>query len=692
MTLLAPPQSTQRAPCDTECYPNYWLFGIQLGPTVWQCEAAGQGARLAQADRDRIIWLLDNVPIWTFNGLNYDNWLIAAAAVAGMSVEQLKAINDKIIIERVKPWQLNLPRWQPKDHIDVMEVIPGAGGQKYKAGMIHYKTMRDLPYSPDAHLDAEQMRQVRIYNANDLGQLAALAQAVAPQIRLREKLTERYRIDLRSKSDAQVAEAVLKHRCEQALGRSIGKTQIDMNLRFRYDPPSYLQFKSPVLLELLAVATGGDFHIGRSKKGDGLAILGPDELSAYKFEMGDLPLTAGIGGMHSREKCSSHVADHDTMIVDIDVEAYYPSMMLNAGAWPEALGKQFLIEFRSIKDERVAAKELVAKLEAEGYTSSIEYDDASVTNSGGKIMINGTFGKTLSLFGPLSAPKMGIQTTLTGQLSLLLLIEWLHEAGIQVVSVNTDGVVTKFPRNRRIAMLAVVKRWEDAVQLKMEHNEYKALYSANVNNYMAVTAKGKVKRKGQYAKTDLIGKKAPDVEICADACAEFVAHSTPVEVTILSCSDIRKFVAIKNVAGGAAKMLGDGPRQGVKVAEMIPRLLAHGWTKKGSRWVTSGNWYADAGPEFAQSGAAPILAAEAYSQTFAPQVREEIGKVIRYYYGTNAPGPIVYASGKKAGDLVSDSWGAQPCMVLPDELPADIDYAWYIEKANQMLRECGAIV
>jgi len=159
----------------------------------------------------------------------------------------------------------------------------------------------------------------------------------------------------------------------------------------------------------------------------------------------------------------------------------------------------------------------------------------------------------------------------------------------------------------------------------------------------------------------------------------------------LAAFELHDFVAIKNVAGGAAKMLGDGPRQGVKVAEMIPRLLAHGWTKKGARWNKNPE-LAELEPAYSNGVGEPILAAEAYALTFAPQVREEIGKVIRFYYGTNAPGPIVYASGKKAGDLVSDSWGAQPCMVLPDELPTDIDYAWYINKANQMLRECGAIV
>lgn len=664
--------STPRAPCDTECYPNYWLFGIQLGPTVWQAEAAGPGARLSQSDRDRIVWLLDNVPIWTFNGLGYDQWLIGAAAVSGMSVEQLKTINDKIIVDRVKPWQLGLPRWAPRDHIDIMEVIPGAGGQKYKAGIIHYKTMQDLPYSPDTLLGPRQMAEVKQYNANDLGQLAALAEAVKPQIQLREKLTERYGIDLRSKSDAQVAEAVLKHRCEQALGRRIAKTEPDWNIRFNYNPPAFLHFESDRLREIIAIAKGAEFRLSASG-----AVCLPDGLEGLRVGFGTSVYRLGIGGLHSSEECAAHVADDEYVLLDVDVASYYPSLMLEAGAWPDALGPQFLREFAALKESRLADKVREGELKAAGDTSSAEYEAAHAGNNGGKIMINGTFGKTGSVWSPLFAPKMMIQTTLTGQLALLMLAERMELAGIAVVSANTDGLVLKPRRVMLDTARAIVKQWESDTGLEMEEAGYKAIYARDVNNYLAVKSNGGVKRKGQYAPTDLIMKKAPSCEICADACAAYVGDGVPVEVTVLSCTDIRKFVAIKNVAGGAAKMRGDGPRSSTKVADMLPRLLAHGWTKRGARW--------ERGDE------EPILAAEAYAQTFEPQVREEIGKVIRYYYSCAAPGPIVYASGKKAGDLVSDTWGAEPCMVLPESLPSDIDYAWYIERAYTMLRECGAI-
>lgn len=55
-------------------------------------------------------------------------------------------------------------------------------------------------------------------------------------------------------------------------------------------------------------------------------------------------------------------------------------------------------------------------------------------------------------------------------------------------------------------------------------------------------------------------------------------------------------------------------------------------------------------------------------------------------YGKNSPGPIVNAV---SGNIVPLSYGAQPCMTLPDEFPSDVDYDWYIKKSVQILLDIG---
>ena len=311
------------------------------------------------------------------------------------------------------------------------------------------------------------------------------------------------------------------------------------------------------------------------------------------------------------------------------------------------------------------------KLKKAGDTKSHEYAEARVGNEGGKIMINGTFGKTGSPYSVLFAPTMLIQTTVTGQLSLLMLIEWHELYGIPVISANTDGIVIDCPRDKLQVSEYLIAEWQRRTGLEMETDDYVALYARDVNNYFAIKTPDDVKRKGEYAKAGLAEKKNPDVEICADAVAEFLAKGVPVEYTIAACRDIRKFVTIQKVNGGGVKMWGEGPRKGARVMDMVGTLTANGWVKEGRKW-RKGDSLADA--------------ATAYAACFQPQRPEYLGKVIRWYYGTRSPGPIVYSSN---GNLVGGSYGAMPCMTLPDQFPDDIDYAWYVSKSEAILRDLG---
>ena len=663
-----PPPTTASRPVafyDTECFPNYWL--LKFRPRGGQAYSfrlrAGQS--FDQATCARIRLLFEAYSVISFNGNYYDVPMITAA-LSGYTAEQLKWLNDRIIVEKVKPWELGLPEWRPTDHIDVMEVAPGAGSQKQYAGRIHCKTMRDLPYDPGHYVTEAEIVEVDTYCENDLAVLEALFDALHPQIHQREALGKRYGLDLRSKSDAQVAEAVLKRRCEQATGRRIFKPEIDWNLKFRYKVPAFISYASPQLQRALELVQQSIFQLDANG-----TVAMPPQLDGLEIKLGGSVYKMGIGGLHSQEKKLVAVSSETHQIRMPDVASYYPNLMVNAGAWPPALGDAFIREFDAIKLDRLAAKSLQGKLKKAGDTSSPEYEDAKVGNEGGKIMINGTFGKTGSPYSVLFAPEMLIQTTLTGQLSLLMLIEWHELYGVPVISANTDGIVANCPRDKLHISDALIAEWEKRTGLEMETDEYVAIYARDVNNYFAIKTPDDVKRKGEYAKAGLVEKKNPDVEICADAVAEFLAKGVPVDYTIAACRDITKFVTIQKVNGGGVKMWGEGPRKGARVMDMVGTLAANGWAKEGRQW---------------RRGDMLAPAATAYAACFQPQRPEYLGKVIRWYYGTRSPGPIVYSSN---GNLVGGSYGAMPCMTLPDQFPDDINYAWYVSKAEAMLKDVG---
>jgi hypothetical protein len=440
-------------------------------------------------------------------------------------------------------------------------------------------------------------------------------------------------------------------------------------MRFVYNAPSYIQYQLPQLQRALELVRQSIFTLGTSG-----GVEMPSQLEGLEITINQSTYKMGIGGLHSQEKRTVHKSDNDDVLLDKDVAAYYPALILQSGEYPSALGPAFIQEYAAIKAERLAAKDLQGKLKKSGNIKGPEFEKARVENEGGKIMINGTFGKTGSPYSVLFAPTMLIQTTLTGQLSLLMLIEWHELSGIPIISANTDGIILKCPRHLVDHSNQLVAEWKKRTGLEMETVEYRAVYSRDINNYFAIKTDGEVKRKGEYSQAGLNEKKNPDVEICADAVAEFLSKGTPIIYTIAACRDIRKFVAVQKVAGGGVKMWGGGARKDARVMDMVGTLESHGWVKEGRKW---------------RHGEIVTDARTAYGACFKPQTPEYLGKVVRWYYGSNAPGPIVYATNNKTVTL---SYGAKPCMTLPDEFPNDIDYNWYIQRAEAMLQDIGFYV
>ena len=65
-----------------------------------------------------------------------------------------------------------------------------------------------------------------------------------------------------------------------------------------------------------------------------------------------------------------------------------------------------------------------------------------------------------------------------------------------------------------------------------------------------------------------------------------------------------------------------------------------------------------------------------------------IGESIRWYYSKRTRTPILYSEN---GNKVPGSIGGWPCMVMPQGIPEDIDFDWYVENAKKNLEAIGFI-
>lgn len=584
-----------RIALDIEIYENYFLaclMGFDDG-NVFYLESPFTSEKAAT-----LRYILANCTTYGFNSLRFDLPL-CEMAIAGATTHRLKQVSDSIILydERVFARQ-------KYDHVDLIEIAPLRASLKTYAGRLHTVKMQDLPFDPSLVLDGRQVEAVRHYCVNDLRNTILLAHCLEKEIELRYDLSNQYRIDLRSKSDAQIAEAVIGLKMSQLLNRPVRAPGVEAGKTFYYTPPDYVQFKTPVLQSALAHICNTKFEIN---------FVGEIEngIGSLSVEIGDSTYSLGVGGLHSSEQRQTFYSTDEHVLIDTDVTSYYPFITLNLGLYPKHLGPQFLNVLRTLVDQRLEAKRAGNKRGAESL----------------KIVVNGAFGKYGSPHSILYSPENLIKVTISGQLSLLLLIEGFELAGIKVVSANTDGVTILCKRIDQPKAKLIIADWVRKTGFEIEENIYRGLFSRDVNNYIALKEDGTFKTKGAYSDhpfgDPMSLHKNPVTLICVKAVKAYLTTGKPIGETVNECQDIRQFVVVRNVKGGAVQL---------------------------------------------------------------GEKNSFIGKVARWYYAKDITGSFVYAN---SGRKVPKSLGARPLMQLPEQLPPDLDHDWYIREAERILSDVG---
>lgn len=596
---------------DTETYSNYHLIAFKDHNTKKIIRFEINLITGEVINERKLAWVVNSYRTVGFNSLKYDMPLIWLA-YAYNDVAKIKEASDDLILSNMFHGELQSKysfKIFPSNHVDLIEVCPLKGSLKLYGARLHSKRIQELPFNPHKELTEREIEIVADYNLNDLDNTELIMDNLTEQLKLRQDMSLEYKVDVMSKSDAQIAETIIGSELKRITGKWPKKPQID-NYQFLYNVPPFIAFQTEPLKNVLFLVANSKFQLS-----DGGKLLIPKEIADLKIKIGNGVYRLGIGGLHSSEETVAVKEDDEFELCDFDVESYYPRILLNQKLYPEHIGPDFLTIYDHFVESRIIDKKAKRLAQSENK----------------KVIINGTFGKTGSVHSILFSPQITIQITVTGQLALLMLIEYLEMNGFEVVSANTDGIVIRSKRRRKQELLAMVKLWEQHTNFKTEETNYSAVYSRDVNAYMAIKRDGSVKGKNVYydpwrGKTakDKYWRfqKNPTCQICVEAVEMLITKQIPLEKTIRECDDITKFVAVKNVKGGAHKD------------------------------------------------------------------SEYLGKVVRWYYGKGELGTLNYVLNNHK---VPDTDGAVPLMDLPDTLPTNIDYERYVRNAISLLEDCAYI-
>lgn len=613
---------------DIETYPNYFLIQFLFKNKYVVAFEKRNNQPFNQLNE--LVFICQNFTLVGFNSNNYDIPMLRHFLSANATNDSLYKLSKDLIENEIRWWELK-DRYSHNDKVyintyDLIEIAPDPNKislKMYTARRLGSK-LQDLPYEPQQILTDDEINIVYNYCIKDITNTNGLKSDLHTEIDMRKFMTNQFKIDLRSLSDAQIGERVTIQLVEKRLGRRLPPPINYRGKILRYFSPAYIKFSTELLTNVLNIVNYAEYLVDKS----GSPTI-PQSVAELKIRIGTTDYKLGIGGLHSQEKAQTIICDEHHILRDVDVDSFYPRIIINNRYAPKSIGDVFLEVYElELVNPRLEHK----KRSDDPNLSESERKEQKQLSNSKKIVINGLYGKFGSPYSKVYAPELMISVCLTGQLSLLMLIERLELAGIKVVSANTDGIVMYYNKTQIDLVNNIIRQWEKDCNFTTEDTFYHAIYSANVNNYIAVKSdencqiiKG-TKRKGLFAdhwftdKSNFSLKTTPEFLICRNAVVDYLTKGIPLETTIKQCTDIRQFLSVRAVRGG-------GVFRGVK-----------------------------------------------------------FGRIARFYISTHSQDCLQYA---KNGNKVAKSDNAELLLDLPNELPLDINYQYYIDYADKLLYDVG---
>lgn len=390
----------------------------------------------------------------------------------------------------------------------------------------------------ERYLHPAWKKEMEEYNDNDVFICCELVRMNQEEIRLRYMISKEYEINVLSASRSTIADKVIVKLYSKFTGlhpkRFIDTKTIRRKIEVSEILSDKIQFLSPLLNDLLQSLRS---LVLRGEKGE----------FERTFTYAGTSYTLATGGLHSNEIPAIYVADDKQTIVDRDVTSYYPNLIRSLKVCQKHLNPKAWFRIAdTIVDERTEHKHL-AKDKSLSLIQQIKHFTAAACL---KIVANaGIFGKMGSEKSFLCDKKAMYKVTINGQLFLLMLIERLEDAGIHVISANTDGIVTIVPKGLEETADNICHWWEKHLGLELEFTSYSKYITEGVNSYLTVKTDGKKKFKGRmnpkmYLEDLSKGYNSP---IVAKAVTEYFINGTPVMETLRNSKSILDFCRTQNV-------------------------------------------------------------------------------------------------------------------------------------------------
>jgi hypothetical protein len=369
-------------------------------------------------------------------------------------------------------------------------------------------SVEDLPFDFRKTLTREECVVLVEYNKHDLRETEKFYHKSLDMIRFREELSKKYERNFLNHNDTKIGKDYFIMELEKAGvkcynfddgSRAPNQTKRE-KIKIRDIIFSYIQFDRPefdaVLSWLKRQEISHTKGVFTELDHEGLRDLEQyTNLKTTKGKVKNLNCIVdgfqfdfGTGGIHGSVASTIVEEDEDFALLDYDVTSLYPSIAIVNEVFPKHLSKKFCSVYEQLKKDRVS------------------YKKGTPENAMLKLALNGVYGDSNNQYSPFYDPQYTMTITINGQLMLCMLAEmFLQVEDLKIIQINTDGITIKVRRNKIDEVEAKCKEWMKITRLDLERADYSKMFIRDVNNYIgkyteksAEEQKKKVKCKGVY--------------------------------------------------------------------------------------------------------------------------------------------------------------------------------------------------
>jgi hypothetical protein len=457
----------------------------------------------------------------SFNGLGFDSQVIEFISQyydewkgkSGCEIANIiyrfaqRTINNQDQLPEYPEWKMSI------NQIDVFKLNhwdnpAKRSSLKWIQYSMDWHTIQDMPIKHTTEIKSmQQLQTVISYCKNDVKSTKAIMNLSKEQINLRKTLTKDYGINLFSASEPRISKELFLYFLSKETG--ISKFDLKQLRTFRNKIVvkdiilPYIKFQTPEFQRLLNQFNKLEINPNETKNSFKYTIR-------YKGVNTDF----GLGGVHGAADSGIYESTEDMIIMSSDVTSFYPNLAIRNGWAPAHLPKR---EFCNLYEWFFEERKKIPKKDPKNYVY--------------KIILNSTYGLSNDKNSFLYDPEFTMRITINGQLSLVMLYEMLAEGipGSVPLMQNTDGLEMMIPKQYKQKYLDICAEWEKTTKLQLEHDEYKKMILADVNNYIAINTAGKSKCKGRFEFSDLALHKNKSFLIIPKAIYNYFVNDIPPE-------------------------------------------------------------------------------------------------------------------------------------------------------------------